>query len=77
MATSRPCLLVNDDGSVDVFFGPRAVEGLEANCIETGDSRTFELMFRFYGVGAEVLTKPWQLDDAELVDASQMPPSPA
>jgi hypothetical protein len=42
--------LSDRDGNLDVYFGPRAVKGLEANFIETGASQTFELMFRFYGV---------------------------
>ncbi|WP_280231965.1 hypothetical protein [Nocardia cyriacigeorgica] len=31
----------------------------------TGDSETFELMSRFYGVGSGVLNKQWQLEDPE------------
>lgn len=56
-------LVVNDDGSVDVYFGPEATPGREANSLGTGDSTTFELMFRFYGVGPEVMAKQWQLPD--------------
>ncbi|UGT44260.1 DUF1254 domain-containing protein [Nocardia yamanashiensis] len=64
VSSQRPGLVVNDDGSVDVYFGPRALPGLEANCIETGEGDTFELMFRFYGVGPEVMDKRWRLEDA-------------
>lgn len=69
VSSQTPGLIVNDDGTVDVFFGPRAVPGREANWIETGASRRFELMFRFYGVGDEVMAKRWQLSDAVLVPA--------
>lgn len=72
VSAQTPGLVVNDDGTVDAYFGPRAVAGWEANFIETGDSRTFELMFRFYGVRPEVMSKQWQLDDAELVDAESL-----
>lgn len=60
-------LVVNDDGTVDVHFAPKAAPGQEANTIETGDSERFELMFRFYGVGQEVMTKQWGLTDVERV----------
>jgi hypothetical protein len=72
VASHAAGLLVNDDGSVDVYFGPRAVPGLETNFIETGDSSSFELMFRFYGVGPEVMRKQWQLEDAEAVDPATL-----
>jgi hypothetical protein len=76
VSSQVPGLLVNDDGTVDVYFGAEVVEGLEPNFIRTGDCETFELMFRFYGVGPEVTTKQWQLEDAELVDRDQpTPPS--
>ena len=47
---------MNHDETVDVYFGPEAVAGMATNFIETGDCETFELMFRFYGVGPEVTT---------------------
>ena len=37
----------NGDGSVDVFFAPRAPDGLESNWIPTGEP--FFLLFRLYG----------------------------
>lgn len=68
VSSQTPGLVVNDDGSVDVYFGPRVRPGLEPNTVETGNSTTFELMFRFYGVGPEVMSKQWQLEDVERVD---------
>ena len=68
VSSQTPGLVVNDDATVDVVFGPTAISGLEANSIATGDSDTFELMFRFYGVGPEVMKKTWALPDVELVD---------
>jgi hypothetical protein len=65
VSSLTPGLAVNDDGTVDVYVGPRATAGHEANWIETGKSTSFELMFRFYGVGPEVLSKQWQLIDLE------------
>ncbi|MFE4500660.1 DUF1254 domain-containing protein [Rhodococcus sp. NPDC056743] len=65
VSSQTPGLVTNDDGTVDVYFGPHALPGHESNFIETGDSTGFELMFRFYGVGPEVLAKQWSLRDAE------------
>ncbi len=73
VSSQVPGLKVHDDGSVDVYFGPRAPAGMEPNFVETGQSETFELMFRFYGVGPEVTSKQWQLTDVELIDADQLP----
>lgn len=64
VSSQTPGLVTNDDGSVDVYFAPQAISGLEANTIETGPSDRFELMFRFYGVGQDVMTKKWALTDA-------------
>ncbi|MCS5721763.1 DUF1254 domain-containing protein [Herbiconiux sp. CPCC 203407] len=63
VASIAPGLTFNDDGSIDVYFGPTPPAGLEANWIDTGDSTTFELMFRFYGVSAGLLEKTFQLED--------------
>jgi len=65
VASQAPGLTVNDDGSVDVYFGPDVEPGREANNVPTGGAPTFELMFRFYGVGPEVLQKTWTLDDVQ------------
>ncbi|MFE6861564.1 DUF1214 domain-containing protein [Nocardia sp. NPDC057668] len=70
VSSQQPGLRVNEDGSVDVYLGPTAIPGMEANCVGTGESETFELMFRFYGVGPGVLNKQWQLDDPVVVDAA-------
>ncbi len=71
VASQRPGLVTNDDGSVDVYFGPDAIPGREANCIRTGNCTTFELMFRFYGVRPELMSKHWRLEDVEPVEAPQ------
>ncbi len=55
----------NPDGSVDLFLGPRAPKGLEANWIPTDPERPFELMFRFYGPTKALFDKAWALPDVE------------
>ncbi|SDG90872.1 Uncharacterized conserved protein [Microbacterium pygmaeum] len=63
VSSQTPGLATNDDGTVDIFFAPHTRPDQHANTIETGSSTSFELMFRFYGVGPEVMTKQWALSD--------------
>lgn len=60
----------NEDGSVDLFIGPKAPAGRESNWIPTDPARRFELMFRLYGPKPEFFDKKWTLPDVEKV-ASQ------
>jgi hypothetical protein len=55
----------NTDGSVDVFIGPKAPAGKEANWLPTDPARKFELMARFYAPKPEFFEKKWILPDVE------------
>jgi hypothetical protein len=55
----------NADGSIDVYFGPKAPAGKEANWVPTDPKGEFELMFRFYGPTPALFDKTWKLPDAE------------
>jgi len=57
----------NKDGSIDVFFGPVAPEGYEANWIPTTES-DFWLGFRFYGPDFDRLGKTWTAKRAEKIN---------
>jgi hypothetical protein len=57
----------NADGSVDVFFGPKAPAGKEANWVPTDPARKFELMFRLYQPQKPLFDKSWKLPDVEKV----------
>jgi len=57
----------NADGSVDVWFGPKAPTGKEANWVPTDPARKFELMFRLYAPKKEFFDKAWRLSDVEKV----------
>jgi hypothetical protein len=59
----------NTDGSVDVFFGPKAPAGKESNWVPTDPQRGFELMFRVYGPNKEFFEKKWKLSDVEKIAA--------
>jgi hypothetical protein len=58
----------NVDGSVDVYFGPKAPTGMETNWVPTSTERGFEVMFRFYGPEKPLFDKTWKLPDIEKMD---------
>ena len=55
----------NADGSVDLWFGPTAPAGKEANWVPTDANRPFELMFRLYGPTPALVEQTWTLPDVE------------
>ncbi|MGH6951862.1 MAG: DUF1254 domain-containing protein [Vitreimonas sp.] len=59
----------NADGSVDLYFGPKAPAGKESNWVPTDPKRGWEAMFRLYGPKKEFFAKPaaWKLPDIEKV----------
>jgi hypothetical protein len=65
--SNRKDLAKNRDGSVDVYFGPKAPKGKEANWIPTARDRRFFLLFRFYGPKPAVFDGSWELNDIELL----------
>jgi hypothetical protein len=62
-----PGLQVNTDGSVDLYFGPKAPEGKESNWTPTDPNGEFEILFRFYGPLQSLFDKTWVLPDVERV----------
>ena len=57
----------NADGSVDLYFGPKAPAGKESNWVPTDPARKFELMFRLYAPTKALFDKAWMLPDVEKV----------
>lgn len=57
----------NADGSVDVFFGPEAPKGQEANWVYTAPGKQWVSLFRFYGPQKALFDKTWALGDFEPV----------
>ena len=64
-ASNATDLEKNADGSVDIWFGPKAPEGKESNWVPTDPNRRFELMFRLYGPTKALFDKRWTLPDVE------------
>lgn len=65
LASNTPELQKNADGSVDVWFGPKAPPGKDSNWIPTSASGGFEVVFRFYGPEKPLFDKTWVLPDIE------------
>ena len=65
--SSTDDLLVNDDGSVDVYFGPTAPEGREQNWIQTIPGEGWFVLLRLYGPLEPILEKTWKPHDIERV----------
>ena len=68
-SSQSPGLQRNADGSVDVYFGPKAPVGKEPNWVPTSPSGNFEVLFRFYGPEKPLFDKTWVLPDIERIAA--------
>jgi len=58
-------VIVNADGSLDVFFGPKAPKGKEKNWIETIPGKGWTMIFRLYGPLEPFFDKSWKLNDQD------------
>jgi hypothetical protein len=57
----------NDDGSIDVYFGPKAPKDMEANWIPTVAGNDWFAYFRLYGPEQRFFDKTWKLPDIQPV----------
>ena len=56
------------DGSVDIYVGPKAPTGMEANWIYTPPEKDWYPWFRFYGPEKAIFDKSWKLPDIERIN---------
>jgi hypothetical protein len=68
-SSQSPGLQASADGSVDIYFSPKAPAGKESNWVPTSAGGKFEVLFRFYGPEKEVFDKTWKLPDVVRIDA--------
>ena len=61
-------MVTNNDGSMDVYFGPEAPEGYEGNWVQTNPGEGWFPIFRFYGPTDAFFDKSWKLGDIERVN---------
>jgi len=64
-SSQTPGLQTNGDGSVDIYFGPKAPAGKESNWVPTKAGGRFEVLFRLYGPEPSFFDKRWTLPDIE------------
>jgi hypothetical protein len=57
---------VNDDGTIDIYFGEMTSAELESNWIPTA-GEDFFLLFRFYGPEEAYFDKSFLLPDVERI----------
>ncbi len=58
----------NDDGSVDLYFGPEAPEGYEKNWVKTKPGEGWFTLPRFYAPLEPILDKTWRWNDIERIE---------
>ena len=58
----------NEDGSVDLYFGPEAPEGKESNWLQTVPGKGFFSILRLYSPTEPWFEKTWRPGDIELLD---------
>ena len=63
--SSRMDLLKNDDGTVDIYFGPTVPEGKDQNWIPTNPDESWFPYFRLYGPLEAYFDRSWVLPDIE------------
>ena len=59
---------VNDDSSVDLYFGPKAPPGKENNWVQTIPGKGWFTILRLYGPLEPWFNKTWKPNDIELVE---------
>ena len=66
-SSKRDKLITNPDGSVDLYFGPKAPVGKEANWTQTVPAKGWYVIFRLYGPLEPWFDKTWKPGEFELV----------
>jgi hypothetical protein len=65
---SRDEPAVNDDGTIDLYVGPAAPEGQEANWLATAPGSGFFAILRLYAPGERAIDYSWKPGDFEKID---------
>jgi len=65
--SSQRGVQANPDGSYDIYFGPKALQGKESNWIQTVPGKGWNVILRFYGPLQAWFDRTWQPGDIELV----------
>src|SRR6266852_5606903 len=57
----------NADGSTDLYFGPKAPEGIQGNWLATLPGKAYFVILRLYGPAESAIDKSWKPSDITLV----------
>jgi hypothetical protein len=68
LGSERAGLLTNPDGSVDLYFGPRAPAGKEQNWIQTVPGKGWNAILRLYGPLQPWFEQTWRPGEIEPLD---------
>ncbi len=58
----------NTDGSIDIYFAPKAPKGMENSWIQTIPGKSWFIILRMYGPLEPWLDKTWRPSEIELVE---------
>ena len=67
ISSQRESVVINDDGSVDVWFGPTAPKGHESNWVQTVPGKSWNTLLRLYGPEQSWFDKTWKPGDFVVV----------
>ena len=66
--SNKKDLVKNEDGSYDIYFGPKAPSGKEANWLQTVPNKGWNMLWRIYGPTKPWYDKSWRIGDPESLD---------
>ena len=58
---------INEDGTTDIYFGPKAPKGKESNWVQTVPGKGWNTVFRLYGPLESWFDQSWKPGEIELV----------
>jgi hypothetical protein len=67
IGSQKKGVVINDDTSVDLWFGPTAPKGHESNWVQTVPGKGWNVLLRLYGPEQAWFDKTWKPGDFELV----------
>jgi hypothetical protein len=72
ISSRKADIVKNSDGSVDVYLGPTAPQGKEANWVQTVPGKGWFAYFRFYAPTEPFFDKSWALPDFEKIEGGSI-----
>jgi len=68
IGSQKKGVAINPDTSVDVYFGPKAPSGKEANWVQTAPSKGWFVILRLYGALEPFFDKTWKPGEIEEIN---------